>query len=33
VSLHVAADNAPALRAYEKAGMRVMQSCDLMLRS
>lgn len=32
VSLHVAADNAPARRAYERAGMQVMAECELMLR-
>lgn len=32
VSLHVAADNVPARRAYERAGMQVMQSCELLLR-
>ena len=29
----VAADNEPARRAYERAGMSVMASCELMLRT
>ena len=30
-SLHVAADNAPARRCYEQAGMREVGSCRLLL--
>jgi ribosomal protein S18 acetylase RimI-like enzyme len=33
VCLHVAADNQSARHAYERAGMRVMQSCELVLRA
>lgn len=32
VCLHVAADNEPAKRAYQRAGMTVMGSCGLLLR-
>ncbi len=32
VCLHVAAENAPARRAYERAGMRALGECWLMLR-